>query len=239
MSNLPRNVLIVEGSGDIHFLNHLLRSRGFEKSPLAGHEKFIVARHGLPESGAVRIIQADGFDGIPKALKTEFRPDDLDGIAIVADMDLLVDNRWGSLRGVLDGYGFATLPTLQPKEGLVLAADGNPALGVWLMPDNERAGMLESFACGLVAEDDPAWIHAHASVDSLPEYPGRFSRERHLDKALLHTWLAWQEEPGCQLGTAVAKSYLRTDHDDVERLWRWIERWLTASAMRPPRTPAL
>ena len=229
MAGTTRNLLIVEGQGDIHFLDHILRSRGFSRSVQAGSGRFIVARPESPESTAVRIIGADGFKGIPEALKREFRADDLAGLAIVADMDLLEDNRWESLRGTLAGYGFDSLTKVLPKEGLVARQEQNPALGVWMMPDNENAGMLETFACRLVAGEDPAWLHATAAVASLPEGAGRFSRERHLEKALIHTWLAWQEEPGCQLGTAVAKKYLRTDHDDVGRFCSWIERWLAAS----------
>ena len=183
----------------------------------------------FPDSAAVRMIGADGFGRIPEVLKREFRADDLDGVAIVADMDLLTDNRWESLRGTLAIYGFDSLPNELPKDGLAVRREQSPALGVWLMPDNTNAGMLETFACNLVSREDPAWIHAVASVDSLPENAGRFSRERHLEKALIHTWLAWQEEPGCQLGTAVAKKYLSTDHDDVGRFCSWVERWLAAS----------
>ena len=137
----------------------------------------------------------------------------MDGLAIAGDMDLWADNRWESLRGTHGTFGFNTLPGVPPKDGLVARREQNPALGVWMMPDNESAGMLESFACKLVAGEDPAWVHATATVASLPVGAGRFSRERYLDKASIHTWLAWQEEPGCQLGTAVAKKYRRTDHD--------------------------
>ena len=144
-------------------------------------------------------------------------------------MDLLADNRWESLRGTLGNFGFDTLSGVPPKDGMVARQGQSPALGIWMMPDNENAGMLETFACRLVAGEDPAWLHATAAVASLPEGADRFSRERHLDKALIHTWLAWQEEPGCQLGTAVAKNYLATDHDDVGRFCSWIERWLAAS----------
>ena len=69
MGMTPRNLLIVEGSVDIHFLNPVLRPRGFSKSPLAGFGKFIVARPDFPEAAAVRIAGADGFEGIPEALK--------------------------------------------------------------------------------------------------------------------------------------------------------------------------
>jgi hypothetical protein len=163
MGITPRNLLIVEGPGDIHFLNHILRSSGFSKSPQAGFGKFIVARPDFPEEAAVRIIGADGFERIPEVLKIEFQPDDLDGLAIVADMDLLADNRWESLRGSLRRHGFDSLPTKLPSVGLVLPAEGNPALGVWMMPDNGSAGLLESFACKLISHEDPAWVHAQAS----------------------------------------------------------------------------
>jgi len=214
---MARNLLIVEGPGDRHFVNHLLMSRGFTAAAGANAKNFLVNKPSRPGAAAIKIIVAGSFNSLGKAIEDEFRPDETTGLAIVADMDLLADNRWESLRGTLEKFGFDSLPGVPSKDGLVARQEQNPALGVWMMPNNESAGMPASFACKLVAGEDPAWVHARKTVATLPEGAGRFSRERHLEKALIHTWLAWQEEPGRQLGTAVAKNYLATDHDDVGR----------------------
>ena len=232
MSSTPRNVLIVEGAKDRNFLNHVLISHGFSRSPIADHDHFIIGRSGEPDELAIEIVVAGGFNKISGKLKTVFRPDDYDGIAIVADMDQIEDNRWESLRGSLTRHGFKQLPARLPTDGLVLAGDGNPSLAIWLMPDNLSAGLLESFACRLVSPEDRAWLHATTTVADLPEGTGTFSRERDLEKAQIHTWLAWQDEPGCPLGTAVAKHYLRTDHGSVALLCDWVVRWLAASGSR-------
>jgi hypothetical protein len=233
MGSFPRNVLIVEGFNDRHFVDHLLRPKGFRKATkLADSKNFIITMPEWTEAEAVRIVVADGFDEIPSAIRNVLRPDDLDGFAIIADTDLIEDNRWESLRGTLGKFGFSGLPDLPPAGGLVMDNLGIPALGVWMMPDNQSSGMIESFACKLVNAEDPSWLHARLAVAELPEAEGQFSRSRHLEKALIHTWLAWREEPGCQLGTAVAKGYLRNEHEEVARFCDWIEGWLRSSSAR-------
>ena len=108
------------GKGHRDFLNHILISHGFRKSALADKEKnFIVDKDGQPEEAAIRIHQCEGFDNLPRALKAEFQPDSLDGLAIVADMDRHDDRRWPSLRGTLASHGYIDLPDALPTQGLV------------------------------------------------------------------------------------------------------------------------
>ena len=97
------------------------------------------------------------------------------------------------------------------------------------MPDNTAEGMTETFAGKLVAPEDPSWLHAGSVIADLPDTVRRF-QERHADKALLHTWLAWQKEPGCRTGTAVERHLLRADRPAAVEFVDWVERWLDASA---------
>ena len=133
MATMARNLMIVEGAGDRHFVNHLLMSRGFTAAAGANAKNFLVNKPNRTGAAAIKIIVAGSFDSIGKAIEDEFRPDETAGLAIVADMDLLADNRWESLRGTLGNFGFDALPGVPPKDGLVLSVERNPALGVWML----------------------------------------------------------------------------------------------------------
>jgi hypothetical protein len=43
-------------------------------------------------------------------------------------------------------------------------------------------------------------------------------------KAQLHTWLAWQDEPGTQLGLAVKRRYLQGDAPLAADFVHWLKR---------------
>ena len=42
-----------------------------------------------------------------------------------------------------------------------------------------------------------------------------------VDKAVLHTWLAWQEEPGLQYGTAMRARFFRDDSPAAQAFVTW------------------
>jgi hypothetical protein len=43
-------------------------------------------------------------------------------------------------------------------------------------------------------------------------------------KAIMHTWLAWQEEPGLPFGTAIKAGYLDSSAAPVDTLVSWLNR---------------
>jgi len=53
-----------------------------------------------------------------------------------------------------------------------------------------------------------------------PQY--RRFRESYQAKAHLHTWLAWQEEPGTPMGLAITKRYLDAEAPYALLLLNWI-----------------
>lgn len=87
------------------------------------------------------------------------------------------------------------------------------------MPDNTQAGILEDFLRWLVPDGDSLWDRAENCLNEIPPEERRFPS---LSKAHIHTWLAWQEEPGTLLGSAINKRYFNADAPQAQRLMAWI-----------------
>ncbi len=100
-----------------------------------------------------------------------------------------------------------------------------PLVGIWIMPDNTTAGLLEHFAAALIPEGDPLWPRAQQSVDDIP-LAQRLFKEATLPKAKIHTWLAWQSEPGSKMGGAIARKYLDPIAPAAILFVAWIRRML-------------
>jgi uncharacterized protein DUF3226 len=197
--------LLVEGSDDKHLIKNLLRDHAIELD-----EKLeILDCHG---------VQSLLEESLPTHLLGSY-----DAIGIIVDADLDLDGRWQSIRDRLLQLGYGP-PAQPPPEGLILATR-KPAVGVWLMPDNVLPGMLEDFAQQLIPAGDELWPIARSSVAALP-VPRRFTAER---KAEIHTYLAWQEEPGTPLGLAVTKKYFQTDVSLAQRFVDWVRRLTNVS----------
>ncbi len=79
------------------------------------------------------------------------------------------------------------------------------------MPDNHSHGMLETFL--LCLAPNPKDVLSDFAEKSCIEAQkiGAAFKASHLIKAKIHTWLAWQEEPGRQLHEAVKHHILKAD----------------------------
>jgi hypothetical protein len=101
----------------------------------------------------------------------------------------------------------------------VLIEDGKPRVGVWLMPDNRIDGKLEDFVAFLVQPNDTLWAYGIASIAGLPE---RRFRDVDETKTRMHTWLAWQDEPGIQMSHAITKGLLRNENMATRHFLTWL-----------------
>ena len=109
---------------------------------------------------------------------------------------------------LLDGLNFAAilsqhnylLPDNPEKDGVILSppSGARPYVGIWLMPDNQTSGMLEDFLLRLTGDGDPLLSRAEQVVNSIPETEKLFGNTKR-SKAVIHTWLAWQSDPGTSL----------------------------------------
>lgn len=70
-------------------------------------------------------------------------------------------------------------------------------------------------------EDDTLWPLAEDVVRKVIATDRKF-RLSYTSKALLHIWLAWQEEPGGPMGQAITKRYLNANAPYAQELMSWI-----------------
>jgi hypothetical protein len=197
-----KNVLLVEGNNEIHVFSTLL-----------GH-------HQVPEE--FKIKDKQGISNIFSDLDVELDASGLEKLGIVIDADTDIALRWQSLKDRLAGLGY-TVYENPHAEGSVFEQEGRPTVGVWLMPDNTLPGMLENFVSFLGATSDPLWQVAENCLHEIPEAERRFIAN-HFIKAHIHTWLAWQADPGTPLGLAITKRYFDPEAHQAKQFIAWIRR---------------
>ena len=199
---------MVEGTDDEHVLKHICGSYDD-----IGHLDRVKA-HGGVDSLLV---------AIPLQIKLSKERGDVVGIVI--DADDSPDARWQSLRGIFAQAGYPNVPRRQDPDGTVLESPTGtslPRAGVWIMPDNKTPGILEDFLRFLIPnQPNPLFAHAERSVATVPER--RFG-ENDAPKALIHTWLAWQDEPGKPYGTAITARFLDSRLPEAQALAGWLGR---------------
>ena len=182
----PR-VLLVEGRDDCHVVWALCNA------------------HRVPETFGVYVCGNDVI--LLSRLSALIQRPESETIGVVLDADENVESRWQSIRGKLqnDLYRLPDVP--DPGGTIVDAVEDLPRLGFWLMPNNVDPGMLEDF-CWQLAPDD-AIAFAEDCVTQAREKSFATFRDVHRSKAVVHTYLAWQDEPGKPLGQSITARVLQ------------------------------
>lgn len=148
-------------------------------------------------------------------------------IGIIVDADTNPEGRSQRFAQTINASGRYSLAERSPlrEEGLILNGldNGEDRVGLWVMPDNQGHGMLEDFLAELAIAVNPELMdeseHAIAHVEELgiQQYTAV-----HRPKAKMHTYLAWQKEPGTTLPTAIMKHYLDATSDNARLFVEWI-----------------
>lgn len=194
--------LLVEGGDDKHVISALLKHRNF------------------PET--FEIEEKHGIDNVMHTFPVQAKGSGIEAVGIVIDADINLQSRWSSLKSALDLLGYLP-PTEFSSGGLVLEAEFLPRVGAWIMPNNNTSGMLEDFVGHLVPPHDELWAHAGAVLANLPAGLARFNAA-HNSKARIHTWLAWQSDPGTPMGLAITKKYFDAGAPTSEPFLQWLHR---------------
>lgn len=126
------------------------------------------------------------------------------------------------MKKLLSGQGFE-IPDELPSEGLILSNKNGIKVGAWLMPNNNLNGMLEDFISFLVPQDDKLLPIVNTTLDEIETRKLNKYSLIHKSKAKIHTWLAWQEDPGTPMGQSITKKYLTTDEENCLRLIEWLQ----------------
>ena len=129
-------------------------------------------------------------------------------LGILVDAEQAFASRWARIKTFCQAH-FPGVPTTMPAGGLILANSKGQKFGVWVMPNNKSPGMLETFCKPLVSSNhQPLWEYALEAVQEAKKKRGADFKNKHLEKAHLHTFLAWMNPPGQRLGEAVISNCL-------------------------------
>jgi hypothetical protein len=208
--------LILEGQNDKHVIANLLEVMAIP-DPVDYTTK---------EAFWNDFLKVERFEGgktealkmFKRALKEETH-----NIGLIVDADDSVTNTWQSIRNILIQSRFSepNLPNMPSVNGTIINQEGKPTVGIWIMPDNIRPTpdqpdshfYLEHFYEDLITSNDSLLSKAEISTQEVSnlinheEYNARF-KNVHFQKAKIHTWLAWIDEPGDSLGRTLKKQSL-------------------------------
>lgn len=218
-----RSSLFVEGTDDKHAIKHLLRRHGVD-CPLDNE----IAPDTLPPIFPA-IKPAGDKDKVLDAMEPAVKFGTGHSVGFVVDADVAADDSWHAVRNRLS-FLSPEPPKKLPDGGFIAnVPDYRVRIGVWLMPDNRTSGALEHFLENLVNEDDPLLPLAYESTTSAQERGAAFPENKRV-KAVIHTWLAWQSEPGRPFGTAIAAKYFNADSPTALAFLVWFDQLFGTTA---------
>jgi hypothetical protein len=161
-----------------------------------------------------------GVQQVLDSLKVALKSSDAQRFGVVVDADTNLNNTWKKVSNVLKQAGYREVPSEPYPQGTIIRGETLPTVGVWLMPNNQYPGMLEDFISFLRPVDDIFWPMAEDIVQKVIDKGARF-HPTHKSKACLHTWLAWQEEPGKPMWLAITKRYQDVKSMYAQLLLEW------------------
>ena len=217
---VERSRLHVEGGDDMHAIRHLLVRHGidYDHDPWPTWFPSIDAVSGAKDA----ILNSE-------TVETAVSLSAGRAVGFVLDADSSVEDRWRAVSNRLRQAGVAPTATI-PAAGFVgESAEYRTRVGVWLMPDNQQEGehgegTLERFLETLVQEADPLLLHAREATRRAKADHGASYSDGDVRKAVLHAWLAWQQEPGLPYGTAIRARFFRHDAPVAESFVAWFRR---------------
>ena len=211
MKALTAKLLFVEGADDEMVIKKLLKRRKIEYPDFSIHAK-------------------GSKSNLWEPFKVAIKANNHDIVGIVLDADESMQQSWEAVTKVLKRYdAYKTPDTPNPKGTILEDEEGDlPKIGVWIMPNNQLSGTLETFMATLIPEKDELLPKAEKVVNEIIKNEQRRFPLNQKPKAIMHTWLAWQKDPGLRLGTAIThrvadKNYVLQDKKASDFI-AWIQR---------------
>lgn len=211
---IPRNnrsprQLLVEGDDDKWAVINLMVKAGYSFEP----------------EDAVFVRECKGITRLLDLIPEVYKQSGLSSLGIIVDSDLDPPSRWASLRARLQTLR-VNVPE-KPDESGTIVTSNKCSIGIWMMPDNQAKGMLENFLAYLIPDHDKLWGHAVEATDKAISMETPFlSKDR--AKGQIHSWLAWQREPGKPIGTAISAGFLSGTTEKVSEFKTWFSRLFEA-----------
>lgn len=195
-------VLLVEGKNDCHVVLALC--------------KF----HNVPEVFGIHECEND--EGVLRRLNALIpSPEPPKTIGVILDADNPnVLSRWRQIKAKINDHGYR-FPDKPDQEGTILQGNSDkPTVGIWLMPNNQDPGMLEDFLLDMA--DSDAISIANNCIENAQKAQVTYFKAQHYSKALVHTYLAWQDEPGKPLGQSITSHVLQPQTEIAQLFVNWL-----------------
>lgn len=154
-------------------------------------------------------------------------PQDNQIIGIVVDADVDSSSRWDAIRHRLLETGKYDCKDLTlPEDGLILHSNDPEyaTVGVWIMPNNKLPGMLEDFVAMLAEQDDVLMVRSDKVLTEIESEGINKYKKVHRSKAKIHTYLAWQDEPGKPMGLSITTRVLKADNPIGRTFIEWLKK---------------
>jgi hypothetical protein len=217
-----KRILLVEGKEDEQVIYHLLNRHGLGEITKPGRQQ------------KVSVESEEGVDNLLIAISQRLgRNKELECLGIIIDADTNLDERWQAIRNQFSHFSNVTIPDKPNPAGTIFEIErlnnSVVTVGVWLMPNNQLPGMLEDFIKFLIPDTDQLWNRAKTCVQQIPDESLPFEVKQPAGmtswqtKAEIHTWLAWQDEPGQPLGLAITKKFLDAKSSYAQTLITWFQ----------------
>lgn len=174
----------------------------------------------------------DGWGNLVKNLPillAQIKAGDIDKLGIILDADFPPENNGGFTKrhelvsSQLKEAGYVIPSKLTFNKGdIFVHSDGLPNVGLWIMPNHQVNGMLESFIESIITSDanQPKLIaHASSVISKLPVT--LFDAQLRTIKAKIFTWRAWQTRPGLPLNKALNDGIL--DATKAKNFEAWLK----------------
>jgi len=207
--------LIVEGSDAIVLANIFMKKRLPPPKGYGNPTKF--KNEFVKVAGSISKIQA--------VLEEELDTPDVQYIGIIVDADK--KGAMARLKSLLDFIQKkigVSLPSAELTEnGFGYQFMDDLYIGIWVMPDNKNEGYLEHFLAEMIPANDKTWQFAQEKLSELTKQDFCQFTEAKIQKALVHTYLAWQKTPGLPMGTAISAGYFNIESPLVENFADWFK----------------
>ncbi len=122
---------------------------------------YLAEQCGIPwdkENHPIHIENVGSMSILVDSVKVSTRLKDryVESVGIVIDADDNPTATWMSIRNACL-KSIPDFPAELPSTGLIHRTPDGINFGIWMMPDNQLRGMLETFLAYLVQEDDRLW----------------------------------------------------------------------------------
>ena len=197
-----KKLLVVEGNDEKIFFEELFKH--------------------MAKEDIVDIFDVAGKDKFKKEMKALMKLpkfNDVVAIAIVRDADDSCHSAFESIKGILKKNGL--LPPGKPGK----FSQGNPKVGVYIMPDNKNSGMLENL-CLETVKDEAGMECVNMFVDCANKL-GNPPRDKEIAKVKVQAFLAIMPGVFDMVGLGAKKKYWDFDSAVLDPVKKFLSELVT------------